>query len=91
MPSIYPQLKDSDRTFIRTEKARIRRQFLDRKKQEELITQLYQRFLGSKEVKSALEAERVQKAAAKPGKKKEKVKVPAKNKKEKAVKAIKAK
>lgn len=50
MPSIYPQLKYSDRKFIRTEKARIRRQFLDTKKQEELITELYQRILGKKVV-----------------------------------------
>jgi len=35
----------SIRKFIRQEKARIRREVLDIKKQEELINQLYQRFL----------------------------------------------
>lgn len=35
----------SIRKFIRQEKARIRREVLDTKKQEELINQLYQRFL----------------------------------------------
>jgi hypothetical protein len=38
------QLKKSDKKFIRLEKARIRRQFLDFKKQEELISQLYDKF-----------------------------------------------
>ena len=51
MPSIYPQLKKSDRKFIRTQKARIRRQFLDFKKQEEMITELYKRLLGNSIVK----------------------------------------
>jgi hypothetical protein len=46
MPSIYPQLKDSDRKFIRREKARIRAQFSDVKKQEELISALYQKALA---------------------------------------------
>ena len=51
MPSIYTQLKSSDRKFIRTEKARIRRQFLDFKKQEEMINELYKRLLGKAEIK----------------------------------------
>ena len=34
MPSIYTNLKKSDRKFIRLEKARIRVQFFDTKKQE---------------------------------------------------------
>lgn len=37
-------IKKSDKTFIRREKARIRGQFLDVKKQEELITELYKKF-----------------------------------------------
>ena len=57
MPSIYPQLKSSDRKFIRREKARIRRQFLDVKKQEELISELYKRLLGKSGVK--VETEKV--------------------------------
>ncbi|OGZ72473.1 MAG: hypothetical protein A2908_02820 [Candidatus Staskawiczbacteria bacterium RIFCSPLOWO2_01_FULL_38_12b] len=39
-------IKKSDKKFIRTEKARIRRQFLDVKKQEELIDKLYEKFSG---------------------------------------------
>ena len=37
----------SDRKHIRTEKARIRRQFLDAKKQAELITELYKKMVPS--------------------------------------------
>lgn len=55
MPSIYTQLKDSDRKFIRTEKARIRRQFLDLKRQEEMIAELYKRVLGKPSVKAETE------------------------------------
>lgn len=39
------RLPQSIRKFIRREKARIRREVLNIKKQEELISQLYQRFL----------------------------------------------
>ncbi len=45
MPSIYTNLKKSDKKHIRTEKARIRRQFLDFAKQEELITELYKKMV----------------------------------------------
>jgi len=38
------KLPKSIRKFIRLEKARIRRQFLDLKEQEELINNLYQKF-----------------------------------------------
>ena len=38
-------IRKSDKKFIRLEKARIRRQFLDVKKQEELIDNLYKKFL----------------------------------------------
>lgn len=41
-------LSKSIRKFIRQEKARIRRQFLDFKKQEEIIKQLYDRFIKTK-------------------------------------------
>jgi len=50
MTSIYPQLKKSDRKFIRTEKARIRRQFSDSKKQQELINDLYKKMVGESKV-----------------------------------------
>jgi hypothetical protein len=39
------KLPKSIRKYIRKEKARIRREVLDLKKQEELIQQLYERFL----------------------------------------------
>jgi len=39
------RLPRSLRKFIRKEKARIRREVLDLKKQEELIQQLYEKFL----------------------------------------------
>ena len=45
MPSIYTNLKKSDKKHIRTEKARIRRQFLDVAKQEEMITELYRKMV----------------------------------------------
>ena len=38
-------IRKSDKKFIRTEKARIRRDFLDVKKQQELINKLYERFV----------------------------------------------
>lgn len=41
------QIKKSDKKFIRREKARIRAKFYDAKKQEELISALYQRFLAT--------------------------------------------
>ncbi|MDO8530016.1 MAG: hypothetical protein Q7S10_01205 [bacterium] len=37
-------LKKSDKKFVRLEKGRIRNQFLDVKKQEEMIDALYKRF-----------------------------------------------
>ena len=46
MPSIYTNLKKSDRKYIAREKARIRKQFLDLAKQEEMITDLYKRMVG---------------------------------------------
>lgn len=38
------RLPKSVKKYIRREKARIRREFFDAKKQEELIQELYQRF-----------------------------------------------
>lgn len=38
------KLSKSVKKYIRREKARIRREFLDTKKQEELIQELYQKF-----------------------------------------------
>lgn len=56
MPSIYPTLKHSDRKFIRTEKARIRRDFSDAIKQKEMISELYQRLLPQAKLEVAKEA-----------------------------------
>ena len=36
-------IRKSDKKFIRTEKARIRRQFLDLVKQQEMINELYKK------------------------------------------------
>ena len=47
------RLPNSQRKFIRRKKARIRREVLDSKKQEELIGQLYQRFYKKVSAKSA--------------------------------------
>ncbi len=49
-------IKKSDKKFIRLEKARIRRQFLDVKKQQELIDNLYKRFLGTPQEQAAGQA-----------------------------------
>ncbi len=38
-------IRKSDKKFIRSEKARIRRQILDVKKQEEMIDNLYKKFI----------------------------------------------
>jgi len=45
------KLPKSIRKYIRKEKARIRREVLDLKKQEELISELYQKFLRQYENK----------------------------------------
>lgn len=43
-------IRKSDKKFIRTEKSRIRRQFSDSKKQEELINELYKKFVKQQKV-----------------------------------------
>jgi len=77
-------IRKSDKKFIRKEKARIRRQFLDVKKQEELIGELYKRFLGKPEVTATKE---VKTEVKKEVKKEEKPK----QGKEKVAKKVKAK
>ena len=68
-------LTKSTRKFIRLEKARIRRQFFDVKKQEELISELYKRFLAPttaapvKEAAKPVAVKPAKKVAAKPKKK----------------------
>ena len=69
-------IRKSDKKFIRTEKARIRSQFLDVKKQEELINNLYKKFLGvpkAKEVKE-VKSEKAQESKKMSLKKETKVK-----------------
>ncbi len=63
-------IRKSDKKFIRTEKARIRRQFFDIIKQEEMIKELYKRFVKEpkaaevvKEAKSEVKKPAVKKAA----------------------------
>ena len=48
---MFKKLPNSTRKFIRSEKARIRRQFLDYKAQEELITNMYDKILNRPIVK----------------------------------------
>ena len=48
---MFKKLPNSTRKFIRSEKARIRRQFLDYKKQEEAITNMYNKILNQPIVK----------------------------------------
>ena len=48
-------MPNSIRKYIRREKARIRREALDIKKQEELISQLYQKLLKKNETKRDLQ------------------------------------
>ncbi len=67
-------IRRSDKKFIRLEKARIRKQFFDVAKQEELINELYKSFIpktasevaAKKEAKSAAKVER-KKAASSEG------------------------
>ena len=73
-------IRKSDKKFIRLEKARIRAQFFDVAKQQEMINELYKRFIPSsvsvapvivKEAKPAVKSEdkkpaaRIKKPAAK--------------------------
>jgi len=45
------KMPQSTKKFIRREKVRIRRQFLDSKKQKEMIGQLYDKILNNKHLK----------------------------------------
>ena len=81
-------IRKSDKKFIRLEKARIRRQFLDVKKQQELIDELYKRFTPTPKTK-VLKNEKTEKAPEPKELKKEKTetkKPEAKKEKDKKVK-----
>ncbi len=54
-------IKKSDKKFIRREKARIRAQFLDAKKQEEMINELYKKFSPQPKVEIATEPVKMEK------------------------------
>ncbi|OGZ66934.1 MAG: hypothetical protein A3D34_02100 [Candidatus Staskawiczbacteria bacterium RIFCSPHIGHO2_02_FULL_33_16] len=75
------KLSNSTRRFIRSEKARIRTQFLDFKKQEEMIAQMYSK-LNKKETKSPSDAPELknEKLEEKDKKPKKTIKKSAKNK-----------
>jgi len=70
------RLPKSQRKFIRREKARIRREVLDLKKQKELIDVLYQKFLSPKVSKSKIQKPKIKKSLNKKSKPKLKKSVP---------------
>ncbi|MDO8659515.1 MAG: hypothetical protein Q7K54_02840 [Candidatus Parcubacteria bacterium] len=56
---MFDKLPNSTRRFIRSEKARIRRQFLDYKQQEIAITDMYNKILNKPVVKKLEDTEPV--------------------------------
>ncbi len=66
-------IKKSDKKYIRTQKAKIRAQFSDAKKQTEMINELYARFI-KKEVVGEIKKEAPKKATVKKADSKAKVK-----------------
>lgn len=62
---MFKKMPYSTRKFIRLEKARIRRQFFDPKKQQELIAELYNKMSGiaTKEAGAIKETKEVKTAA----------------------------
>jgi len=62
------KLSNSSRKFVRSEKARIRHQFFDVKKQKEMIDNLYKSLLGGEKTelqKTEIKAKAVEKKPAK--------------------------
>ena len=57
---MFKKLPNSTRKFIRSEKARIRRQFLSYKQQKEAITNMYNKILNQPIVKKATEPKPVE-------------------------------
>lgn len=80
-------IKKADKKFIRLEKARIRREFLDVAKQEELINKLYERFASKAE--KAVDALKAPKTETKKQEAKPKAKTPKAEKAPKAKRAAK--
>ncbi len=65
MPSIYTNLRKSDRKYIASQKALIRRQFLDAAKQQEMISELYKKMVGKAAVVPGEAAPKAEKTAVK--------------------------
>lgn len=75
-------IKKSDKKYIRLQKARIRAQFLDVKKQQEMINELYQRFIPKAKVETTeVKAEKKELVVKKEVKKEKPKKVASKSKK----------
>lgn len=58
---MFKKLPNSTRKFIRSEKARIRREILDPKKQEELIKEIYNKFFNKQPAKEKIKKVEVKK------------------------------
>ncbi|MDO8486203.1 MAG: hypothetical protein Q7S77_00690 [Candidatus Staskawiczbacteria bacterium] len=67
---MFDKLPNSTRRFIRSEKARIRRQFLDYKQQEVAITDMYNKILNKPVVKKLEETEPIKLEKASPNQQK---------------------
>lgn len=81
LQTMTSNLPKSVRKFIRLEKARIRSQFLDVKKQEELIAELYKKYFSQEKTQGAVKGVKPEikeakvKPKAKEGAKKSKSKI----------------
>ena len=72
---MYKKLPNSTRKFIRSEKARIRRQFLDYKKQEEAIKDMYNKIFNQPIVKKVEASKLVKLVKVSPKKQEEVAKI----------------
>jgi len=90
---MFKKLPNSTRKFIRSEKARIRCQFLDYKKQEEAIKNMYSKVLNQPIIKKveSVEPIKTEKILENPQKKKTTQKPKTKSKKQKVHKNKKGK
>ena len=72
---MFKKLPNSTRKFIRSEKARIRRQFLDYKKQEEAIKDMYNKIFNQPIVKKVEASKLVKLVKVSPKKQEEVAKI----------------
>ena len=72
---MFKKLPNSTRKFIRSEKARIRRQFLDYKKQEEAIKDMYNKIFNQPIVKKVEASKLVELVKVSPKKQEEVAKI----------------